>query len=279
MLTLKRFRRAVVVLLVVLACGVVSVGSARAQNITQGYLSDQQLQNGMIVRLKSGDATKVEALKLEHVSDMFGVTVASTESPVSVSDPTKNQVFVATQGKYQVLVSDQNGSIKSGDFITVSALDGVGMKGDRTQELVLGKALAGFTGAGDRESSTTLTEGNGTKKEVSLKRIAVDISVARNPIFSGDTVAGVPSFLAKTARLVASRPITAVRIYACLGILVLALLVGGAIIYSGVHTGIRSVGRNPLAKKSIMRGLISVTLMALIVVTIGLIAVYLLLRI
>jgi hypothetical protein len=255
------------------------VSTATAQNITQGYLSDQQLQNGMIVRLKSGDAKKVEALKLDNLEDMFGITVASTDTPVSVSDPTQNQVFVATQGKYQVLVSNQNGPIKSGDYITISALDGVGMKSDRTQEMVLGKALSGFNGAADRDSVTTLVLGDGSKQEVSLKRIAVDIKVARNPIYSGDTVAGVPGFLSKTATLVATHPISAVRIYACLAILLVALSVGGAIIYSGVHTGIHSVGRNPLAKKSIMRGLFSVTLMALIVVTIGIIAVYLLLRI
>ena len=254
-------------------------GLAGAQNLTQGYTSDQPLQNGMIVRLVPKNSTKVEVLKQENQADMLGVTVASTDSPISISDPTKNQVFVATYGKYPVLVSNQNGQIKSGDFITISSLDGVGMKGDRTQELILGKALNGFNGAGDSEGSTQLSSKTGQKTTVTLKRIMVDISVARNPIYSGDVIAGVPNFLAKTAHLVSSKPITAVRIYACLGILALALLVGGAIIYAGVRTGMRSVGRNPLAKKSILRGLVSVTLMALIVVTLGLIAVYLLLRI
>src|SRR6185369_9038658 len=132
-------------------------GLAGAQNLTQGYTSDQPLQNGLIVRLVPKNATKIEALKQENQADMLGVTVASTDSPISISDPTKNQVFVATFGKYPVLVSNQNGPIKSGDFITISSLDGVGMKGDRTQELILGKALNGFNGAGDSEGSTQLS--------------------------------------------------------------------------------------------------------------------------
>ena len=247
--------------------------------LVQGYMSDEPLQNGMIVRLKPKDATHVEALKSENVDDMFGVTVAPSEVPVSISDPSQNQVFVATQGHADVLVSDQNGPIKSGDFVTISALDGVGMKGDRNEELVLGKALTGFAGGGDRASTASIKLPSGVAKELGLKRITVDISVSRNPIYSGDSVAGVPSILSKTARLVSSKPITAIRIYACLGILLLALIVGGMIIYSGVHTGMHAVGRNPLAKKAIFRSLITVTLMALIVVTIGLIAVYLLLRV
>ncbi len=277
-----RWRALPLVGLALAMCSVLGIGvlpGVGAQNLTQGYLSDQPLQNGMLVRLKPKEATKVESLKRENAPDMLGVTVSSTDSPVSISDPTQNQVFVATFGKYQVLVSNQNGSINSGDFITISSLDGVGMKADRSQEIILGKALTGFNGGGDRDSSTTLSSNGGDKQDIALKRITVDISVSRNPIYSGDVVAGVPNFLTKTARLVSSRPITAVRIYACLGILVLALLVGGSIIYSGVRTGMRSVGRNPLAKKSILRGLISVTLMALIVVTVGLIAVYLILRV
>src|SRR5947208_3169505 len=90
-----------------------------AQNVTQGYVSDQGLQNGMIVRLKAGDGTKVVALKQQEASEMLGITVANNDAPVSLSDPTKKQVFVATFGTYDVLVSNQNGPIKSGDYITI----------------------------------------------------------------------------------------------------------------------------------------------------------------
>ncbi len=250
-----------------------------AQTVTQGYLSDQDLQNGMVVRLKSGDATRVEALKQSDAVDMLGVVVSNSAAPVSLSDPAKRQNFVATFGKYDVLLSTQNGPIKAGDFVTISSIDGVGMKSDNQQALVLGKALASFSGTNDAESRIALTDKSGGKREVGLKRVSVDISVARNPTYSGDQVPGVPHFLSKAAQLVTKKPLTALRLYLCLGVLVLSLIVAGAIIYSGVRTGMTAVGRNPLAKKAITRNIITIALLALIIVIVGVIAVYLLLKI
>lgn len=249
-----------------------------AQNVTQGYLSDQSLQNGMIVRLKAGDASKVQALKYNEAKEMLGVVVSSSDAPISLSDPSKKQNFVAAFGKYDALVSSQNGAIKPGDYVTISSLDGVGMKASKDEELILGKAIGSFNTKSDVESKVTLTSTSGGKQDVGIRRIMVDISVSRNPSFAGDSTAGVPQFLTKAAQLVTKKPVTALRVYACLAILALSLAVAGAIIYSGVRTGMTAVGRNPLAKSSIMKNLISVTLMALIIVIIGIIAVYLLLR-
>jgi F0F1-type ATP synthase membrane subunit c/vacuolar-type H+-ATPase subunit K len=256
----------------------VASGSAVAQNVTQGYASDQQLQNGMIVRLKKGNAKKVEALKADAPQEMLGVVVASTGAPLSISDPTTSQTYVATFGKYMVLVSDQNGNIKTGDYITISAVDGVGMKADGSQQLILGKALNSFS-TKDGDSTLSVTDTAGNKRTVALKRIGVDISVSRNPIYSGDIVAGVPNVLSKAAQLVTKKPVTALRIYACLAVLALSLIVAGMIIYSGVKTGMTAVGRNPLAKTSIVRNMIAISLMAIVIVLIGVIAVYLLLKI
>jgi len=274
MFTLKR-------LLSAFALGVglsLATGSVAAQNVTQGYNSDQQLQNGMIVRLKKGDSKKVEAVKAGDAAEMLGVVVASTTAPLSISDPTVSQTYVATFGKYAVLVSDQNGDISPGDYVAVSSVDGVGMKADGTQQIILGKALGGFK-TKDADSTLTVTDTLGNKRTLGLKRIMVDITVAHNPIYSGDIVAGVPHVLSKAAQLVTKKPVTALRIYACLGVLLLTLLVAGMIIYSGVRTGMTAVGRNPLAKKSIVRNMIAVSLMAIVIVMIGLIAVYLLLKI
>lgn len=250
-----------------------------AQNVTQGYLSDQTLQNGMLVRLKPGDAAKVQALKYNEGGDMLGVTVSSIDSPLSLSDPSKKQNFVAVFGKYDVLISAQNGPVKSGDYITISSVEGVGMKASKDEQVVLGKAIGSFDGKTNPEGKVTLTDDSGGKQEVGMKRIQVDISISRNPNYAGDSSAGVPQFLSKAAQIVSRKPVTALRIYACLAILGLSLAVAGAIIYSGVRTGMTAVGRNPLAKGSILKNLITVTLMSLVIVIIGIIAVYLLLRV
>jgi hypothetical protein len=247
---------------------------AGAEDVTQGYQTDESLQNGIVVRLKPDSKAKVEALTQEKETDMLGVVVGSSETPVALSDPSQKQVFVATYGQYSVLVSTQNGPIKAGDSIVISSLKGVGMKSDDLHKVLVGKALENFADNSDAESHVKLNN----EQQVALGRIRVDLAISRNPGYAGDTVAGVPRFLSRAAHAVTDKPVTALRIYAGLGVMFVCLAVAGAILYSGIRTGMTSIGRNPLAKKSILRNLITVTLMSLIVVSIGLIAVYLLLR-
>lgn len=256
-----------------------TVHAVMAQNVTQGYGSDQTLQKGMLVRLKPGDGTKVQALTQDDEKDMLGVVVSAGDSPVSLSQTDiAGQIYVATYGRYDVLVSTQSGPIKTGDFITISSLAGVGMKGGSAQQVVIGKALTGFDGK-NAETSTTL-QGSNSKQTVSLTHIPVNISVAHNPLYSAqNNTPGVPNILGNLVRLVTDRQVSVFRIYAALGILAICIIIGGSILFSGVRNGMVAIGRNPLAKRSIVRNLIQVTLIALIIFVIGASAVYLLLRI
>jgi hypothetical protein len=260
---------------------------AMAQSVTEGYEAGEPLQNGMIVQLSTGgDKTKkadksnakVIALNQENELQMLGVVVASSDSPVSISDPTKQQVFVATSGQYAVLVSTQNGAIKAGDYLTISSLKGVGMRSDNTHQAVLGKALQNFSDGANANSRVTIGS-NLSKQQVALGRILVDVGIARNPGYSGDYVAGVPQWLTRVATNVSGRPITALRIYGCVAILFVALVVAGGVLFAGARSGLMAVGRNPLAKKSIFKSMITVVLMAIIIVTVGVVGVYLMLKV
>lgn len=252
---------------------------AVAQSVPQGYQSDQPLQKGMIIRLKPGDGGKIQAVTQQDQDQVFGVVVSSSDAPVSLSNTSAAQeVFVANSGQYEVLVSDQNGPVKTGDYIAISSLGGVGMKAGGKQEFVLGKALSAFDGRSNVESSSTLKTSNGDQ-QVHIGRVTIEVAVAHNPYYNQKNEAGVPQILSDLAEVVTDKPVTAFRIYASLAVVLLCLLIAGIIIFSGVRTGMTAIGRNPLAKKSISRNLVQVILMALIVFVIGLIAVYLLLRI
>lgn len=257
---------------------VVSGVNAGAQDVTQGYRADQPLQNGIIVCLQvddKGQKTKVEPLTQEKEKDVLGVVVSSGEAPVSLSNPAEAQVFVATLGQYEVLVSTQNGPIKAGDSLVISSIKGAAMKGDDVHEMIVGKALQAFSDNSSAESHAKLSDG----RTVALGRITVDVGPSHNPAYSGHAIAGVPHVLSRLAYAVTDKPVTALRIYAGLVVLFVALALAGGILYAGIRTGMTAIGRNPLAKNSIVRNLINVTLMSLIVVSVGLIAVYLLLRI
>ncbi len=265
---------------VLVLCGsTVIATSALAQDVTQGYLSDKSLQNGMIVRLKPKDSTKVEALAAKDIKEMLGVVVSSGESAVSLANVgTDQQVYVATEGQYNVLVSTQSGPIQEGDFVTISSIPGVGMKMQNNEPLIIGKALKDFAGTTDAVSTMELQTNKG-KKQVSIGRLAVAVSVAHNPLFVPANQTGVPQFLYKASVIIAERHVSAYRIYAGLIMLVLCILISGSILYAGVHSSMIAIGRNPLARHSIFRNLTQVIVLALIVFIIGVFAVYLLLKV
>jgi hypothetical protein len=252
--------------------------AASAQAVAQAYGVTGALQKGMIVMLDPKNASNVEALTNSRGNAMQGVVISPSDSTVTLSgDGSTNQVFVATAGKYQVLVSTQNGAIKAGDIISISALDGIGMKADANESVVLGKALEGFNGTNNVSGTTKLTTSNGTTS-VSLGLILVNIGISHNPIAPTGSDAQVPGFLRKLSTPLAGKPVSAPRIYLSLAVLLLTVIVAGSLLYGGVRSSLVAIGRNPLARTSVLRGLFQVTLIGLIVFLVGLLAVYLLLR-
>ena len=259
-----------------------TVTKVLAQDVAQGYLSDKPIQLGIVVQQKPGDPTRVQPLSQEAEEEMLGVVVAPNDAPVSISNSDeKEQVYVATYGEYDVLVSNQNGPIAVGDTIAISALDGVGMRSDDGRASILGKATEAFDGKTKIQSTARLKNSLGGTQTVTLARVKVNVNVAHNPAYNPPVAApdGVPSFLAEAADIVTDKPVGALRIYASLAVLLLVVIISGVLLYSGVRTSMIAIGRNPLAKKSIMRNLLQVILIAMIILTIGVIAVYLLLKI
>ncbi len=248
-----------------------------AQTVTQGYGSDQPIQSGMIVNLKKNDATKVELSTTNSIDHIQGVAVDANDAPVTLSSDVA-KVFVATTGHFDVFVSTQNGPIKPGDYITVSGLDGVGMKSGTKEPVIVGHALASFDGKAGAISTTSVKDSAGVAHQVSLGRIQVDVGVARNPNFKSPA-SNIPEFLQKAATAIAGKPVPAVRIYLGITIFLVSTIVATSLLYGGVRSGIISIGRNPLSKKSIIKGMMQVVLVGLTIFISGIFAVYLLLKI
>lgn len=255
------------VLLIVLRQG---SGLLSAQAVTQGYGADTILQRGIIVRVNESDATKIEPVSIETSDKIHGVVVAANDAPVTLSSEDQ-KVFVATTGKYDVLVSNQNGPIHAGDFITLSSIEGIGMRVDDIQPYVVGKALADFDGQNDIVSSTMVGD-----KNVNIGRVQADIQFARNPLQK--PVSNLPDFLRRTAENIAGKQVNTPRIYLSLIIFFISTSVAASLLYGAVRAGIISVGRNPLSKKSIVRGMMQVVIVGLTIFISGVFGVYLLLR-
>lgn len=273
-----RYRR---LLLAVLLTGIGwwhAAAAVHAQTMAQAYQVDGNVRKGMIVMLKSQDSTKVQPLTNKKEADMQGVIVAANETVISFGEDSRvSQVYVASKGKYDVLVSTQNGSIKTGDLISISSLDGVGMKADATNQLIVGRALSGFDGNSRVSGYSDLTTSTG-KRKVAIGLINTDISVSHNPLAeSGGSP--VPLFLKRMGETVAGRSVSPAKIYLSLAILVAVVIMSGSILYGGVKSTLTAIGRNPLARNIIFRGLFQVLFISLIIFAFGIFAIYLLLRI
>ncbi len=277
-MTAHKYLYGFITLAFIALAGFTAVTRVSAQSVSQAYVTDGNVQKGMIVMIDPKDSKKVQPLSNKKDVAMQGVAVAANDTVVSISgDANTTQVYVASSGKYQALVSTQNGNIKVGDLISISAIDGIGMKADEGQETILGKAISAFDGGSNVSSTTSLKTSKG-EKNVAIGVINIDISISRNPLASSVDGPPVPQFLRTASNSVAGKPVSTVRLYVSLAILVLTIFLAANVLYGGIRSSITAIGRNPLAKKSIIRGLIQVITVGLIVLVIGLFSVYLLLR-
>ncbi|GAC1391572.1 MAG: hypothetical protein NVSMB46_04600 [Candidatus Saccharimonadales bacterium] len=252
------------------------VHGTHAQTFTQGYASDKPLQRGMIVQINKKDTTKVEPVTTATMDQIYGVVVDANDASVTLGADNR-QNYIATTGQYDALVSTQNGPVATGDFITVSAIDGIGAKASSKEPYVLGRAIEAFDGKTKVVSTIDQKDSSGHSQTLALGRVKVSIVVARNPLLKG-AVPDLPEFLRKATDAIAGKPVNAAKAYIGVVIFIVSTVIAGSLMYSGIKSAIISIGRNPLSKKSIFRSMTQVILTGLIIFISGIFGVYLLLK-
>jgi hypothetical protein len=244
----------------------------------QGYSSASILQIGTIVELTSSGANSVKPVTQADAGHMYGVTVDPATLSITVSNTAlQNEVYVSTAGTYNVLVSTQGGTIQTGDYIDISSIDGVGMDAGANNTVVFGRAAASFDGKSDSAATETLTKSDGSTQVVQLGIIPVAIQIQRNPN-QKSTQTNLPKQLERIGLAIADKPVGPTRIYMSIAIAAISVFIVVVVLYSGIRSSFVSIGRNPLSKKSIFGALITVIFISLIILIIGLFAVYLILK-
>lgn len=244
----------------------------------QGYGTGSSIDNGTIVQLTGKDSNHVKVATQSELQNMFGVTVDRNQLPLALSQGLENEVFVAVSGTYNVLVSTQGGPIAIGDYVTLSSVNGIAMNVGTEEKTVLGRAAGSFDGKSFVLGTTTLKDSSGnTSQTVKLGSIPVTIDIKRNPNVKS-TKANLPEPLQRLGKIIAEKEVSPIRIYLSLGITAISLIAAIAVLYGGVRSGVISIGRNPMSKKSIYKALLQVILTSLLILIVGLFAVYLLLK-
>lgn len=270
------FRRCAALFGLSLLIAVKLTGVLSAQSVTRGYGSDEVLQRGMIVGLNKKDVNKVDSLDISRIKNILGIVVNQNDSPITISDDNQ-RIFVTTSGRYDVLVSDQQGAINPNDYITVSSLSGIGMKATEEESDIVGRAIGRFDGSNGVVSTAKLSDSNNNERTVHIGRIQVELAIGRNPI--AKNASSAPAFLSRAGEAIAGKSVSAIRLYLSAFVFGLGLITAGAVLYAGIRSSIIAIGRNPLGKRNILRSLFGVITASVFIFIVSVIAVYLLLKI
>lgn len=255
------------VLAVLLTLPLLAVKPAGADNVVQGFSTNQPVQPGMVVAIDKAADRTVKPAPADNSNLIYGVAVDPSDAPITLVGQ-NSKVFVATSGTYQVLVTATTGPIKPGDYISMSNINGIAGKAQVGQPVILGKAQSSFNGNDNVVS---------TSGDVKIGRIYVSVAVAKNPLANLDPA--LPNFLRRAADSVANKSVPVIRIYTALVIFLISLTAAIVILWSGIRSSLISLGRNPLSRHAIFSGMYKVVFTGLAVFTIGLAGVYLLLKV
>lgn len=218
--------------------------SISAAALNRVYKTDAELRPGVIVMADPAKPGYVQPAKPGE--DPVGVVVPP------IGDYDEDEVVVAGQGQpAQVYVSDINGPVQQGDAVAVSGIEGIGAKA-AGGDMIIGVAQADFEAAGE---VTDLTDSNLGAESVMVASVPITIDIYQD-----------------------NRGISPRMIY--IGLIVLAVAaisLASYIVLRSFRYGLTAIGRNPMAHRSIMRGLTRSTIVAIVIVTIVGIAVVIIL--
>lgn len=222
--------------LLLIVLGLILAGSALAQSLSQTAsnleVADPEAEAGDIITKSETGLVRADTPYDENVLGVVG-----NKPAIVFNKPGTSTLPVVTQGEVMIKVSNTNGKVQQGDYITSSNIPGVGQKADQSG-YVLGRALENLN--------------------ASQAKIRVSLGVQRATIGEQNTI-GIMKGIGWNLIQGAQQPENFPEMLRYL----FALLIGGGSFVLGflsfgrtLQNGVRAVGRNPLAKRSIQISLV-----------------------
>ena len=237
--------------------------------ISQSYISETDIPVGSIVSLKDNTSDQIVAATTENAGNIFGVTINTGSSLLSISNGEGKQIQVATSGNVPVLLSDYNGPILQGDSNTASPIAGVGMKATNNVRII---GLAQSDLNKGEKSKVKTSEG---EKEVIVGQVPLLVNVSY--FFKEPEKSIIPENVQKIVDGIAGRKVDSTPIVISAAIFFVMLIVVVAIIYTMIRSSIISIGRNPLSQATVYRNLIQLSALVIGILTVGVVSIYLVL--
>lgn len=219
-------------------------------------ISDSNVKDGNIVASSSKgyrlSSTAYDPAVIGVISDSPALDIQNTSRSPSTRE-------LIASGNAYVLVSSANGSINKNDYISSSTTPGVGQKAS-IDGYILGTALESYSSSNPKATGKILVN-------VNPHYNASFIQSKVNLVDSVKTAIGSP-FLS---------PLTTLRYLLAAAIALLAFIMGFVYFGRVVRTGVEALGRNPLAEKSILIGIIFNLVTTIVIMGIGMGIAYLIL--
>ncbi len=228
-------------------------------------IADEGAKSGDIVSFTDQVETLILS-KTEYDQRMYGVLVAD---PIVVYETTAD-IPVVRSGVVEVNVTDVNGPIAIGDYITASAIPGKAMKGEASGGYMLGVAMSAFAGTGGTEIETS---GKKVKSGVIIATIGIGPA---GPVLikAGGGLWGTLKFYAANLGYnlgMAKNLDRVIRYVMSALVALLFLLIAFWIFGRAMVKGIEAMGRNPLARAQIQTMIVINGVLLLLVTLAGII--------
>ena len=259
------------------AVGFLFIGSglagASSANISHAYQSAIAYPPGSLVSLDSAQDNHIQAANTGTSNKLIGVVVRANDSLVAI-DAEPNLVQVATSGMANVLVSDLNGSIKTGDQVAVSPFSGIGMKSEPGARLI-GLAQSSLSSADSGVQTKQVTDLTGKQKKLAVGYVRVSIAIGTAPINGTEAQ---QNSLQRLAKSLTGHIVSTTRILISSFVAVIAIIALVVLIYTSAYGTLIAIGRNPLAKTSVFRALGAIIGLVAITAILALGTIYLIIR-
>lgn len=210
---------------------------------TDFQIEGSDVRRGMIV---TNDGNRITISSKEYDPNMFGVVTDKPAISLGQKDVDGQTYPVATSGKVPVLVSNVNGLIQKGDYITSSSERGIGMKVTEPGR-VLGIALESMSAESQTHDLIMVslnyeTVSGDSFNNSSSENTEYSVHIDGNNIFTTNTGESIPI-------------LTLIK-YISAGLIAVISFSGSIIYYIQISKKeVEALGRNPLASKIIHRNM------------------------
>lgn len=239
---IKRIACSAFVLVVMVSSG---VGAA---SLIERFESPDMLSHGTLVMRSDESDTRVLPATIEENARVNGVAIDENNQELFQLRNDGNNLNVITDGVVDALVTDTNGTIASGDLLSVSRIAGVAAK-QSGQSKIVASAIESFSGAEDAANLTTV-ELDG--EEVAVGRIQVRVELRNNP-YAENVGFSVPGFVQQAGNALAGKTVEPARALAAF-ISIIITLAFSITLFVSLHASVRgSLSRNPDSSDAVVK--------------------------